>query len=47
MWKVGNWGFIRVQISLSRNLLKVHRTDIGLYDEGCVGGLFGFSIGIM
>ena len=24
----------------------MHRRDIGLYDEGCVGVLFGFSIGI-
>ena len=44
---MGRWVFIRMQISFSRSLPKVHKRDIGLYEEGCGRALFGFIIGIM
>ena len=45
--EVGSTGLIRVQISLSRSLLNVHRREIGLYDVERVGGLLIFRLGIM
>ena len=40
-------GVMFVRISLSSILTGVQRSEIGLYEAGSVGGLFGLRIGII
>lgn len=43
----GRSGLILERISFSMSLDMVDRRDMGLYDSGRFGGLFGFRIGTM
>ena len=46
-WTKGSEGDISLSISFSKSLETVDKREIGLYEEGCFGSLFGLSIGMM
>ena len=43
-WASGMWGVILLKIRRSVILDGVQSNDMGLYDDGCVGSLFGLSM---
>ena len=43
-WARGMWGVILLRIRRSVILDGVQSRDMGLYDDGCVGSLFGLSM---